>query len=60
MEQHGHDQPAPDGQAGTTGSPTGPVFRDGPQREPRSWGALALTALPPVVLAVVVLVIATR
>jgi hypothetical protein len=60
VDEHRRDEPAPGELPGINGSPTGASFRDAPQREPRSWGAVLLTALPPLVLAAVVLVVATR
>jgi hypothetical protein len=60
VDEHGHDEPAPGQLPGINGSPTGAGFHGPPPREPRSWRALLLTALPPLVLAAVVLVVATR
>lgn len=60
MDEHGHHEPALGELPGINGSPTGASFRDAPPREPRSWRAMLLTALPPLVLAAVVLLVATR
>lgn len=64
MDEHGHghrhDEPAPGELPGINGNPTGTSFRGAPRREPRSWRAMLLTALPPLVLAAAVLVVATR
>ena len=70
MAEHDHrdrgdDRPSPDTRLpgerpGLNGDPLGAAFRDGPRRRPQGVGAQLLTALPFVVLAVVVLVVATR
>lgn len=60
MDEHRQDEPASGQLPGISGSPTGASFREPPQREPRSWRALLLATLPPLALAAVVLVVATR
>jgi hypothetical protein len=60
VDEHRQDEPASGQLPGLNGSPTGAGFRDAPPAEPRSWRALLLAVLPPLALAAVVLVVATR
>jgi hypothetical protein len=67
VDEHDEDQrrggpgaPAPGELPGINGSPTGASFRDGPRRRPQAWGAMLLTAVPPLLLIAVVLVVTTR
>ncbi|WP_454050280.1 hypothetical protein [Cellulomonas sp. Marseille-Q8402] len=45
---------------GINDSPTGASFRDGPRSRPQPWRAMLLTAVPPLVLIGVLLLLATR
>lgn len=56
-----HDDRRPLGERpGVNGNPVAPVVRDGPARRPRSWRSLVLEVVPVLVLAGVVILLASR